>query len=264
MFGRSMCWIQTLLLAIALAIGGPAQAASPKRDDGKPLADEAAARFKEGKFAEAAELFERSFALSPDKLVRLRNAGRAYEEAGKLEAAKVAFERYVTQAPEGPEKQEVRERLQRIEAVLKVKADAEAEARMRAEASQQTAPPADRKPLEGGQVLAAEVEPRSRWVPWTVAATGVALAGAGVVWALDVAEAQDRFDSGNYDYPGGQTKRENDASTLDMNRGLAYTCVGLGAAAALAGTVWALWPEPQAGSVTFLPARRGLALAYRF
>jgi hypothetical protein len=51
--------------------------AAPKADAGKALADEAAALFKQGHYLQAAELFERSFALAPRQVGPLaqRRAG---------------------------------------------------------------------------------------------------------------------------------------------------------------------------------------------
>ena len=53
------------LLSSTSVVCLPIQAVAAAKDAGKEVADQAAAKFKEGKFIDAGELFERAFALNP-------------------------------------------------------------------------------------------------------------------------------------------------------------------------------------------------------
>lgn len=255
-----------LILPVSLSLRGPvghcAWAAKP--DAGKPLSDEAAALFKDGKFLQAAELFERAFALSPDKLVRLRNAGRAYEEAGRLEYARLLFDRYLQQAPPGPERQEVVERVAKLDQrIAAAKADA---ARAEAARSAPVGPSAEPTPA----ALAEAAQPPARTLAWTAVAAGAAVAAGGVGWVAYVVQKHDLVEAaagrGEYDYPqGGLAKLKSDRQAVSVNRALAWSTVGVGAAAALLGSLWAMWPDaPPRVAVIPWSSGGGASLALRF
>jgi tetratricopeptide (TPR) repeat protein len=235
-----------MVACMAMAPLTVAAAESPrsdtKTDAGKALADEAAGLFKAGQYRQAAELFERSFALSPDKLVRLRNAGRAWEEAGRRDYACLVFDRYLAQAADGPEKTEVAQRVARL--------------RQPAAASPAGGLPTATSPA----VNAAATEPAvaARDVrPWAVMGAGVVAVAGGVVWLTRVADAADQVDraerSGQYGY----------LAVVDRNRSAAWVTVGVGAAAVAAATVWHLWPR---ATVAIAPwtADAGATVAWRF
>ncbi len=263
-----MAWI----LAIAVAAAGPvcggpyfgvaSASAAAKADPGKALSDEAAAKFKEGKFLEAAELFERAFALSPDRLVRLRNAGRAYEEAGRLDYARLLFARYLQQAPEGPEKKEVADRVAALDQKLAEQKRAEAERQAAAQASEaaKSAPVA----------TAVQAEPKeSNTYPWVLLGSGVALLAAGGGWLGYTqgksADVESAYIAGQYDYKGGTTKLLDDRSTVHSNQAMAWTTIGIGAAAALGGGLWLFWPSsPARVAVLPYPTGPGATLSLRF
>lgn len=249
-----------LLLPMTLVSAAPQAVANPAHADaGKALSDEAAALFKEGKFMQAAELFERAFALNPEKLVRLRNAGRAYEEAGKLDYARLLFERYLNQAPDGPDKDEVRLRIEHIDHVAAAAKKAE-------EPPPAKLPGADAKPVDPvshavdtkpeGTIAAPVENGGPRWAAWAVAAVGVGAAVGGMLWVGQVNAANSRvvtgWAEGKYDYPGGSKDYEDNVNTVGKQRNLAWTTAGIGAAAALGGAVWAMWPT-QATKIAVVP-----------
>jgi tetratricopeptide (TPR) repeat protein len=251
----------------------PALAEKSVQDLGKELADEAAALFKEGKFLQAAELFERAFSLNPEKLVRLRNAGRAFEEAGRLEHARYLFERYLELAPPGPERDEVVHRLSQLKSRLEAAAapapappPAPVVAPAPAPAAAIAAPP----PMDA--VAARSVDAPSRAPAWATAATGVAAAVVGTAWLMQVASAQEALDAdeaaGKYVYPGGSDKAAKDRDVISINRWGAYGTLGLGAAALVAGLTWAVWPQPAGSVVAVLPwggpDSAGMVAAVRF
>lgn len=303
MFRRFSALLRTSVLANTLfccAVGaamapatlGPVSLAfaAVKSDAGKALADEAAALFKQGHYLQAAELFERSFALAPDKLVRLRNAGRAYEEAGRLDHAKLLFERYLSLAPESPERTEVVERLRLLE--LRLETDkrsaelARQEAlRARAKAARKTdeepvaATPTPEAPAPAAAGPTAEeverstplptVEPAVRashaqWDPatgWWIAGGGAAVLLAGAIWQTQVVADQEQLNrdtlAGRYSGPGGSKAHDDRQATLTNTQRATFVLMGVGTAAVGAGLAWALWPRDKAasaGKVSVLPA----------
>lgn len=267
------------LLAVAPALQGrwvpQAHAATAKGDLGKPLADEAAALFKDGKFLEAAELFERAFALNPDKLVRLRNAGRAYEESGKLAYARLLFERYLNQAPAGPEKEEVKQRIALIDVALHAQKQAAepvpAKPPVKDVASSRIEPSTGSSAsVEGAASKATTEPPGRRWAAWATATAGVGTAIGGLAWVAQVNTANARvvtgWAEGKYEYPGGSTAHQQHEATVRDQRMLAWGAVGVGSAMAIGGLLWAVWPEQSAkiAVVPIAPTGPGLSLTAQF
>lgn len=266
----------TLAALPGLVLAGPIAVAAPRADPGKALADEAAALFKAKDYLRAAELFERSFALSPDKLVRLRNAGRAYEEAGKLDNARLVFERYLALAPPSAERDEVAERLARIQVALieqRRKELAEASdgapesAAKAAGAAGPGAPARDAPTSSPEKAESAKAPDPARTVrtgklntpklPWALIGTGAVLTGLGIGWQLNAVLAQDELNAqsraGLYDGPGGRAAFDTQQGEIRTAEQAAWTMIGLGTAAALAGGIW-LWRERRTEpSVTLWP-----------
>lgn len=256
-------------------------AAAEKKDLGKQLADEATVLFKEGKFLQAAELFERAFALNPEKLVRLRNAGRAFEEAGKLEYAKLLFERYLQQAPDGPEKDEVRQRVAHIDELLAAQRRApEGGTGPAKKADNSDKGAADRKdaaadaitdrPAAGpGAPIGVDrsAEPQTRWHAYGIAVAGAAAVLGGIYWRGQVATAETQMNrdiaAGYYDYfpPAGDKKMQQDTKTLDLNRNLANATLAVGGLAAAGGLLWALWPADAPAKIAAVPVGDGALLS---
>jgi len=260
-----------------LALSGPIAVAAPRADAGKALADEAAALFKAKEFLRAAELFERSFALSPDKLVRLRNAGRAYEEAGRLDNARLVFERYLALAPPSAERDEVVKRLVRIQAALveqrrkELAAEGSSDAKSGAKSAGESEPAAPAKVATGSAAPAAKsakaTDPertvradrlKTPKLPWALIGAGAVLTGLGIGWQINAVSAQDELNAqsraGLYDGPGGRTAFDTQQGEIRTAEQAAWTMIGLGTAAALAGGIW-LWRERRTEpSVTLWPA----------
>ena len=245
-------------------------AATQHRDEGKDLADDAAERFKAALFVEAAELFERAFALNPEKVVRLRNAGRAWEEAGRLDQARHLFRRYIELMPEGADRAEVRVRLARVESRL-APAPSPAPAAPPPATTAPAAAPADAAPAMALTARAAQASP-SRPTAWLLSGAGVVACGVGIGWLVHTATVrssyQDAVAQGSYAYGApGAAKRLADEKTLDSNRLGAWTATGVGAVAAIGGLAWALWPASHSGVVVTpwaTPANVGVAAAMRF
>lgn len=257
-----------LAAAVALAALAPAPLQA-KPDAGKVIADEAAGHFKAGRYLQAAELFERSFALQPGKLVRLRNAGRAYEEAGRLEYACLIFERYLQLAPPSKESAEVRQRLTRLREQLALTAAA------RPEGAAAASPGGEREPEQlpvslrvPSAVVSAEgtaEEPRT--AAWATVGVGAALLLGGGGWAAAnearaAAIEQDAAELGSA-YDGGLTNLKADRQAVRSGRWMAWGTAGVGAALIGGGLAWALAPR-FAERAVIAPSADGVQLALRF
>lgn len=262
-----------------LALSGPVALAAPRADAGKALADEAAALFKAKEYLRAAELFERSFALSPDRLVRLRNAGRAYEEAGRLDNARLVFERYLALAPPSAERDEVAKRLVRIQAALveqrrrELAAEGSSDAKGAGKASDETEPAAPAPDTAKSDETAAPAKSakpsgpertvhvdrlKTPKLPWALIGAGAVLTGLGIGWQINAVSAQDELNAqsraGLYDGPGGRSAFDTQQGEIRTAEQAAWTMIGVGTAAALAGGIW-LWRERhKEPSVTLWPA----------
>lgn len=271
---RRVRWLGCLLvLALAPA---PAQARSAIEAKAARMSDEAAELFKSGKFAEAAERFEQAYALDADVIVRLRNAGRAWEEAGRPERAIHCFERYLRKERDAKLRADAEERIAKARALIAERQRAEA-----APAAAADKPAADKPDLVaagGGADAAATVRSapaRDRTLPIAVSAASAAVLGAGVAWIVRVNAADSRIGeatgAGQYDYPGGEAKLADDRATVSTNRGVALGLLGAGLVGAGVST-W-LWlrgdsAAPQEAGAVLLPRwtghDAGLVLSGRF
>ena len=136
-----------------------------------------------------------AYALGTDKFVRLRNAGRAWEEAGKLEYARTQFQRYLDKVPSGPDHDEVAQRLTRLEARLaEQKAAPVAPAAVAVAAPQRevTSQPAVEATAPLAQVEAT-AQPSGKWLAWTLVGGGGALVAGGVASNQTIRRSLVRF-----------------------------------------------------------------------
>lgn len=266
------------LLAIAVACASvalpqPVQARSAIGARAARMSDEAAAHFKAGRFLEAAELFEQAYALDADVIVRLRNAGRAWEEAGRPERALHCFERYLAKETDPKLRADAEERIAKArEAVAAAKQPDQPASDSAEPAPSEAAPvqPSTQVEASGGGVPA--------WaLPLSASLGSVALVLTGVAVRQKAEDVAGNFTlhdaAGHYDYPGGAAKRADDESTIATNRGLAWGLIGGGAA--LAGVATWLWlrdgdddGENEQAGVRLLPvaagSNAGLVLSGRF
>ncbi|MCB9739650.1 MAG: tetratricopeptide repeat protein [Deltaproteobacteria bacterium] len=267
--------IAFVVACAAAAVPQPAQARSSLDAKAARMSDEAAAHFKAGRYLEAAERFEQAYALNADVIVRLRNAGRAWEEAGRPERALHCFERYLAKETDPKLRADAEERIEKARAAVAAARKAEQPAvdaaTPAAPAASSTAPRADVTASSGGV---------PSWsLPLAASIGSVGLFLTGVAVRQKVEDAASNFElhdaAGHYDYPGGAGKRDEDASTIAQNRGLAWGLVGGGVV--LAGVATWLWlrdgdaesdgKTEQAG-VRLLPvaagSNAGLVLSGRF
>ena len=173
----------TLASLIALLSMGFFAGGVRAQDDAQRLYMRGAAAYGDGRFAEAAALFEQAFALRPDAPL-LYNLGRARDQAGEGAAALEAYERFLAAAPDATERTEVEQAVARLR-LQRAQQD---------ELARTTAPPpppreqAPRQARPARAPVAASVS----LVPWIIAGTGVAtLIAASVTGVL----AQNDYDA---------------------------------------------------------------------
>lgn len=234
-----------------------AKLAAPILAQAKKMADEAAGHFHKKRYKQAAELFEQSYALDPSHLVRLRNAGRAYEEAGLDRRALHCFKRYAERATDPKLKVDADERIARLGAAVE-KAEQAQQADEGSKPSAVAAPVVEvaKKP---------QIQP-SRTKPWLVTGGGVALlAGGGALLAMTLGAEAD-IEAGAADGLYTDSKLQADRDTVGVNKKLAYGVMGFGAVAAGVG-VWLLVRKPaQAAALAPMigGGRLGLLATTRF
>ncbi len=152
------------------------------------LFEESEARYREGRFKEAADLLTRAYALDPAPIL-LFNLARALESAGDLSDAVEAYARYVVADPEAKDRRAVETRIENLRAEIAEKTELERqrdeEATKRAELEQRARLAVREHPSEAPRATGPGP------VPWIVAGSGVAvLAAGGVLGALALARHQ--------------------------------------------------------------------------
>lgn len=220
------------------------------------MSEEAGKLFNGGKYREAAERIEQAYALDPSVLVRLRNAGRAWEEAKEPERAIHCFERFLERETDPALRKDAEERIARLRAEIAARTDAEAKPSAAA--------------TEAPAVAAhADVATPNRTLPWILAGVGTACGLTGIGWIIRVQVADgvisDAQGKSQYDYPAGEAKFRDDKAALSQNRAVALGLIGAGALAG--GAAYVLWPRAADATVTVLPftgRSTGLAIAGQF
>ena len=233
--------------------------AAPPKDLGKAIADDAAVAFKEQRFAEAAEMFEKAYALGNDKIVRLRNAGRAWEEAGKLEYARTQFQKYLDKVKSGPDHDEVTERLAKLEARIAASITPKPEPI----ATPQPEPahvPALPTILPAQPTVTQPQEHESKWLAWTLVGAGMGMIAGGVAWFVATESASNRMTSQQAQGLYTDQKLSDDHSTILRNRIGAAGVVTVGAAGVVAGVILAT--KAPANQVMVTPTMGGMAIAW--
>lgn len=267
--------VLAVLLAVACPLVATAVRAAPSPAilrQAKSMSNEAAHHFKAQRYLKAAELFEQAYALDPDMLVRLRNAGRAFEEADRDERALHCFVRYAERETDAKLVADAHKRIRRLKSTIAARRKAEAAQKLAA-AQKLTAatppPPAQPVPAPTPPPTIA-VAPRGPGVlPWIIGGAGLAALAAGGIWLLATESAAGDIarddEAGRYDYPGGAAKRDDDGAAIGLNRVASWSVMGLGAAAAGTAT-WLLLRDDgaAAAAIRLDPVGRSVKLAWRF
>ncbi len=271
--GAALCGAATLAWPAAAMAESAAL-----RQRAREMSDEAAKLFKAQRYAEAAERIEQAYALDPSVRLRLRNAGRAWQEAGNAARALHCFERFLALETDPALRKDAEERIAALRQsgggqVAAGRASAGSVASPRSPpqggapgAADAGATPATREAVPAPDLSTSAPAP-SRALPVAVAGAGVGLLATGIAWHLQTAGAAAKVDDGeqggHYAYPGGSAKLERDRQTLVTNRAVGWSLVGAGAIGAGVGA-WLWLRAPRAGAdVAVLPvlARDGAGFA---
>ncbi len=236
------------LISASTAMAAPGQAILRQAKD---MSDQAARHFAHKEYLQAAELFEQAYALDHNKLIRLRNAGRAFEEAGRDERALHCFLRYLELGQDAQLLGGGPGRSVRVRAAIASK-----------KASEKAAANPKQAPVAVAHAVTATddaVEGRPAGMV-LVGGGGLALLAAGLIWAVATESAAGGVDQdeeqGHYNYAGGDGKLSEDRSTIGTNRVASWSIVGLGTTAMVTATwLWlreseatpAAWPQMSVG-----------------
>ncbi len=287
---------RALVVAAVLAamIGGVPSARAAPPGDPTAVATEALELYRAGKLEEAAERFETAFQLSGHP-TQLRNAAKAWEQAGRLDRALERWGQYralpglsrdevaeaeahpgrrrAGGAPPPPPRGLIRER-EKAEAAMRA---AEA-ARAAAEAATRDAARAraEAERARADAVRAAEVatadEPEasgSSIAAWVTGASGAAvLVGGAVLWSVQAGRLS-RLDDALATTDGrglivgiGPTEAQDEIDAINGQRAISGVLIAAGATALVGGVVLALWPS-DAPEVSVAPTPDGAAAHWR-
>jgi tetratricopeptide (TPR) repeat protein len=183
-------WLILVLLAWAAAPSARAQQSSPaapatsedRTEEAKGLFNAGRASFDAGRYADALEYFQRSYAIS-GKPALLYNIGLAFDRLREDEKALQAYDQYLTQAPDAPNRSEVETRAAAIREALSRRQAAPAATAPTPEQTAHAAPSATAPAQPVATQPIPEAEERdsgeggllTKWWFWT--AVGVAVAG---------------------------------------------------------------------------------------
>jgi tetratricopeptide (TPR) repeat protein len=250
-----------LVLAASL-LGLPALAKS-SRAQAASLVRQAQKLYQRGKYHDAAETLEKADALAPDPRL-VFNIARAYDQAGELEKALDAYQRYVG-SPQGTDatllkrsslaidrlrglidqKEKAKAADEAAQRQLQEQADA---AKRRAQEQTEAAEQA-RAQAQAQQRAQAEAQAHAQSRNQTLAyvASGLAVVGlgTGVVAGLSARSAKSDFND-------AQTVEEKQSFQTSTQHRALLADVGFGVAIAGAVTAYLLWPRHS--SVTVAPA----------
>jgi tetratricopeptide (TPR) repeat protein len=241
---RSYC----LLVALALAVvTTAAHAEEDPIERAKVLFEQGGEAYRAGQFAKAIELLEEAHRLSNEPVL-LFNLAKAHEGKGDLIAAVDAYERYLRDAKDIPDRKAIEGRVDTLRAQI---AGNEA-LRKRAEEERRKREQAERD---------AEKSPSP--VPWVIAGVGAAGLTVGGVLAALAQEKEDEVPDSESQLAAADTIEEGERFALGANVSFA-----VGGALLAAGVVWGVVdvtvlsaPEP-AVSVRLGPS--GIAIAGSF
>jgi tetratricopeptide (TPR) repeat protein len=221
--------MRTLVLGLGLAVLlsvpiATAHAQAGEDAEAHALFEAGEVAFGDGRYENALDYFQRSYELSRRPLL-LYNIGAASDRLRRDADAIAAFEQYLAEVPDAPNRHEVEGRLASLR--RSVEAAATASARTPdpepepAPLDPQPAPPAPRSPSA---------------IPWVIVGVGAAAAIAGAVLvglaAADVATVENA--------PQG-TPWTNVQAAYGRSEGLSiagFVCLGIGGAALAAGLGW--------------------------
>jgi tetratricopeptide (TPR) repeat protein len=241
------------LVALLGAVGLPPAAAFADESRAQALAlfDEGKKAYQEGRFEDAATLLDRAYALHPEPVL-LYNLARAREGMGQLDAAIVAYEKYLREAGNIPDRGAIEGKVGMLkrDVAEKKRLAAERDAAMRLPDPPKPPPP---PPEESSAPLA--------W-PWVIAGVGAAgLAVGGALGGVALAKSADAEAT-----PAQADAFAMRADAEDLALGSTIALIAGGAVLA-GGFIWGIVdltssPEKPAAALWVGPARVGFSAAF--
>jgi tetratricopeptide (TPR) repeat protein len=229
----------TVASGVSSGVAPEARAQEPqgaaRAKDARALTVRAKSAFDAGDFAQAAQLLEEAYRLSPSSAL-LYNLGRAYQQAGSRQLAVEAYTRYLASEPTSPDRGAVQRSIDQLKDELAQEAALERKARVERERADYEAE--QRKKAERERRDALENPPTSRPspLPWILTGVGVAGIATGAVFGAVSGGAHD--DAVREPSAGAAESKQSRAQTFALGANIAFVA---GGALALAGVVWGLF-----------------------
>jgi len=224
------------------------------------LFEDSLVAYRAGQFQEAIELLNRAYALEPEPIL-LYNLGRAHEGLGDLKRAIEAYEAYLANTRDAPDRLAMQTRIATLREAL---SDRERLDRERRDAMARADVEATRR-READQRRKEQIS----IAPWVVAAAGVVGVGAGTT--LAVVAVSRRSDADEAPTQEQAAEQLDDARRMALGANVAFA---LGGALAVGGTIWGLVDLRRARraraqnqerrSMAVVPAGAGAALVVTF
>lgn len=223
------------------AIAAPPATTPPNDDGARTLTLQAKAAFDAGRFAEAADLLSRAYALKPSATL-LYNMGRAYQQAGDKQRAIDAYEKYLATESFPTDEGAVKRSIEQL------KQEIAKENSLHDQAATEKAR-ADREAAEREKALRekADAEERAKHkasaLPWIVTGVGVGGVVAGVIVGALASAAHDDAVA----EPQAAAAETKQASAANLALAANVTLIA-GGVIALTGLVWGIFDVRAAAS----------------
>lgn len=200
-------------------MASPAPSAEPAAEaDPSAQFSQAETLYREGRYEEAIEILEALIEAHDAPILRF-NLGRAYESAGLLDPAIAAYQEYLQTAPDAPDRDSVKARIERLES--------------RAPDESEPVPTPD--PVQPRAPVERDIPPRKPVIaPWVLAgAGGVGLIVGGAFAGVSVARGSEAEDLTTNQVRAVQAQDEaRRFSTLSI------VTLAVGGALLVAGVTW--------------------------
>lgn len=255
-----------VLLAALMGAGAVPALAQTAQEKALGFYQQGVEAFRRGDYATARDLFERAYMLDPAPVL-LFNLGRANAEMGEAERAIEYYQMYLDRVPDAPDREDVERRIRVMRAIIeRRRREAEQAAAGQPATAPATAPAAD--PASAPAPAEAKAPPRvadrtapddppPSLAPYSYAAFGLGAAalGAGIVFGIQAADAEERHHRATTADDLVETRDEAERSALLANIGYGVAAVGVAA-----GLTLLLLDGEEGESATVAPAPGGGAV----
>ena len=230
--GRVAWWGGLVFAVLVMAALGlaPAASAQGSDDEARALYSAGEIAYNEGRFQSALEYFQRAYELS-SRPALLYNIGSAAERVRQDDVALAAFEQYLTEVPEAPNRAAVQARIEILRAAI-------AERAARPEVTPDEEPDAEPEQEVAGSAPGASEDSGGSVVPWIMVGAGGGVAVLGAVFVglgfKDAGTVTDAPQGSDWSSVSGAYDR------APRRQAIGFALVGVGVAAAVTGVVLAV------------------------